>query len=450
MNVCLVTSPRFNCKPVTKSVAPTGLACLGAVARQAGHNVVGIEALIIGNPKTIAERVAASEPDVVATSTCTIDRFAGIKTIRAIRRALPKAFIVVGGSHFSQSAEDALRCVKEIDAVVVGEGEITFTELLDRLPGREALSEVDGLVFRDADGQIVRNRPRELMDDINHLPMPAWDLFDAANYSLSMIDRDSTTVAGVITTRGCPFSCVYCANSVKTKIRFLDPAKAVDQMQWQQKTFGVKAFDILNDNIMVDKSHVVGMCEEMLRRNCGFTWWAEARASKLDAEVLTLMKRAGCKCLTFGIETGTDEVLRACKKNITTAQMFEAMETVAKIGFDQVGMGLIIGLPGETIETIDRSVVWLNSIRKVLGPAWNRKTVLGQLPLMHPGTELSEIGVAEGSLPENFSWNSPYLEPKRYLPLINSRYESVPHFASRSLPLETICSHIKNRYWADS
>ena len=101
------------------------------------------------------------------------------------------------------------------------------------------------------------------------------------------------------------------------------------------------------------------------------------------------------------------------------------------------------------ITDIDRSVAFLKSIRKLLGPAWHRKTVLGQLPLMYPGTELAEMGVAEGCLDADFSWNSPYLAPKRYLPLINHRYEAAPHFESRRLPMEAICAHLRKHHWED-
>ena len=172
MNVCLVTSPRFSCKPTRKSLAPLGLAYLAAVARDAGHNVTVVEGVFLGNPTDIAKKVAMQNPDVVGTNTVTIDRLAGIASIREIRQAAPNAFIVVGGSHFSHSAEDALCCVREIDAVVVGEGEQTFLELLEHLPNRDALGKIPGLVFRDDKNQIVRNKPRQLMSEINSLPRP--------------------------------------------------------------------------------------------------------------------------------------------------------------------------------------------------------------------------------------------------------------------------------------
>ncbi len=204
MNVCLVTSPRFNCKPTHKALAPLGLAYLAAVARDAGHNVTVVEGVFLGNPTDVARKVATENPDVVGTSTVTIDRLAGIASIREIRQATPSAFIVVGGSHFSHSAENALRCVREIDAVVVGEGEQTFLELLEHLPNRDALGKIPGLVFRDDKNQIVRNKPRQLMSEINSLPRPAWDLFSLGQYSFPMVSDDSTETAGVMTARGCP------------------------------------------------------------------------------------------------------------------------------------------------------------------------------------------------------------------------------------------------------
>lgn len=447
MNVCLVTSPRFNCKPTHKALAPLGLAYLAAVARDAGHNVTGVEGVFLGNPTDVARKVATENPDVVGTSTVTIDRLAGIASIREIHQATPSAFIVVGGSHFSHSAENALRCVPEIDAVVVGEGEQTFLELLEHLPNRDALGKIPGLVFRDDKNQIVRNKPRQLMSEINSLPRPAWDLFSLGQYSFPMVSDDSTETAGVMTTRGCPQQCVFCANSLNKKMRFLDPVLAVDQFEWLHSSFGINDLHIYDDDFLSSKKHAVSLCEELLKRNTKFSWWCNARPKRLDIEVLKLMRKAGCECISFGVETGTNKVLKASKKNLTVEQIAEAMETVSKVHFDKIGIFLIIGLPGETTETIDQTVDFLKTIRALFGKSWQVGELIGQSPLIFPGTELEDIGRKEGCLPENFSWNQPYLQPKRYLPMIDKRYQTVPHFETRSLSLEEICAHLRKRHW---
>lgn len=447
MNVCLVTSPRFNCKPTLKALAPLGLAQLAAVARDAGHHVTAVEGVFLGHPAEIARRVAAENPEVVGTSTVTSDRLAGIASIRAIRRAVPNAFIVVGGSHFSHSAEDALRCVPEIDAVVVGEGEQTFVELLDHLPDRDALGEIPGLVFHDGQNQIVRNKPRELMSEINSLPRPAWDIFSLGQYSFPKVSDTSTVTAGVITTRGCPQQCVFCANSLNKKMRFLDPALAVDELEWLHRSFGVNDLHFYDDDFLTSSKHAVSLCEALLKRNMRFSWWCNARAKKLNPEVLRLMQKAGCKAISFGIESGTNQVLKASKKNLTVEQITEAMETVSKIHFDKIGVFLIVGLPGETTETIDQTMDFLKTIRALFGKSWQTGELIGQSPLIFPGTELEDMGQKEGCLPDKFSWNQHYLHPKRYLPLVDKRYQTVPHFETRSLPLEQICAHLRKRHW---
>lgn len=456
MNICLVTSPRFNGKPVRKSLAPLGLASLAAVARQAGHCVSAVEGIFLGNPRHIAESVAATNPDVIGTTTVTQDRLAAIETIRQMRLACPEAFILVGGSHFTHSAADALRSIPAIDAVVMGEGERTFLELLDHLPGRDRLGDIQGLAWRDPSGQVVINPPRPLIQDLNSLPMPAWDLFGpgAYNQRASRIARNKAgqceLTTGVMTSRGCPQQCVFCANGIPTKVRFLDPARAVDQLQWLAEHYGVTGLDILDDNFLASNAHVTALCEELLRRDCQFTWWAGARLKHLDEDVLRLMKRAGCKSISFGVETGTDEVLREINKNITTAEMLEAMDVVARVGFERVGCCLIIGLPGETPDTLDRTMTFLRQLEAKIPPAnWERKTLIGQLPLIYPGTGLEQRAHQEGTLPEQFSWNTPYRDPKRYLPLINHRYDTVPHYRCPTFPLEDICEHIRRNYWDD-
>ena len=447
MNVCLIIGPRFDRKPTTKSLVPLGMVYLGAVARQAGHSVIGVDGVVLGRPQTIVDRVVACEPDVVGITTVTRDRLAAIETIRGIRQVLSEVFIVGGGSHLSYTAENALQCAGELDAVVVGEGEQTFAELLEHLPGRESLGEIKGLVYRDGDGGIVRNDPRPALPEINSLPTPAWDLFPLDQYDFRMIDQDASPVAGVMTSRGCPQSCVFCANSLNKKMRFLDASIAVDQLQWLHKTYGVTALNIYDDSFLASKRHAIAFCEELLRRNCRFTWWCGARPARLDAEILHLMRRAGCTCVSFGVETGSDEVLKAIRKNFTTEQVREAMEVVRDIGFEQVKIFLITGLPGETTETIDRGVSFLREIRRMLAGVWHEESLIGQLPLIFPGTELELIARGEGSLSEEFSWNTPFQEPKRHVPLVNHRYQNIPHFENRGLPLETLAAHVKKHYW---
>jgi anaerobic magnesium-protoporphyrin IX monomethyl ester cyclase len=457
MKICLVTSPRFNAKPDRKSLAPIGLAYLAAIARQAGHDVSAVEGIFLGNPKRIAHAVAATRPDVVGTTTVTQDRLAAIETIRQIRLACPDAFLVVGGSHFTHSTIDALESVPAIDAVVMGEGEQTFNELLEHLPDRDNLGDIQGLAWRDKSGQVITNAPRPLIQDLSTLPIPAWDLFGPGAYKQSasqLASRNKASrfelVTGVMTSRGCPQQCVFCANGVPTKVRFLDPVLAVDQLQYLADHYGVTGLDILDDNFLASNDHVIALCEELLRRGCNFTWWAGARLKNLDEDVLRLMKRAGCKTINFGVETGTNEVLREIRKGITTEEMLEAMDVVARVEFERVGCCLIVGLPGETPDTLDRTMTFLRELQAQIPPAnWERKTLIGQLPLIYPGTGLEQRAHQEGALPVDFSWNSPYREPKRYLPLINHRYDTIPHYYCPTFPLEDICEHLRRYYWDD-
>ncbi len=457
MRVCLVSSPRFNCRPLANSLVPPGLAIIAAVARDAGHAVVGVDGVLIGNPSEVASRVAAAGAEVVGLNTPTTDRLACFKTIRQIRNKLPEAFIVVGGSHFTHSAVDAVESIPQIDAVVVGEGEVTFLELLEHLPERDSLGDIKGLVYRDSDGQIVLNSPRQPMPQINHLPMPAWDIFQIDKYSfhshgvgkLGRGGPGADVAVGVMTTRGCPQSCVFCANSLNKKMRYLDPELAVDQLLLLQKRYGVTAVNIYDDDFLTNRKHAAAFCEELLKRNCRITWWCGARPWNLDPELLKLMKRAGCASISFGLENGTNEVLKAIRKNFTTEQVYEAMEIVGQINFAKGNLCLILGLPGETIETIDRSARFVRSLRPLLGEAWQLTTSIGQLPLIYPGTQLEALGRAEGCLPENFSWNRPFYEPSRHLPLVNRQYQTVPHFQSRSLPLSRICQHVRENCWQD-
>ncbi len=449
MKLCLVNGPRFDCKPSVKCSVPLPLACLAAYVRQRGHSVACLDGIPIGSPRAIAARVASWEPEVVGVATNTNDRFAGIRTIAEIRSALPKAFIVGGGHHFSQAPEDALRVIPPLDAVVVGQGEETLQELLDHLPDRGSLGEIKGLIWRDRDGQIVRNEPRPLMTDISSLPMPAWDLFDFDVYRMHMIGGDEDRMLGVMTMRGCPYRCVFCGSSILRRVQFIPPQLAVDHIEHLKTSYGITAFRLYDDTPLIKRSHAVAFCEELLRRDLKLEWWANSRAQKLDSEMLALMHRAGCKVLSLGVESGSDKVLEATRKDVTCQDMLEAFGVIAESDFQKMTVCLLLGLPGETGATIDESVAFLKRLRAMVGGLWRDQSLIGQVPLMYPGTQLEAISKAEGMLPADFSWNSPYQYPNWHLPLANRRYWAVPLFENRDFPLAAICRHVKKYHWKE-
>ena len=449
MKLCLVNGPRFDCKPSVKCSVPLPLACLAAYVRQRGHSVACVDGIPIGSPRRVAERAAAAQPEVVGVAVNTNDRFAGIKTIAEIRSALPKGFLVGGGHHFSQAPEDALRVIAGLDAIVVGQGEETLGELLERLPETDALGEIRGLVWRDRGGRTVRNQPRPLMADISGLPMPAWELFDFSAYRMHMIGEDDDRMLGVMTMRGCPHRCVFCGSSILRRVQFMAPEVAVDQIEHLHRTYGMTAFRLYDDTPLAKRSHAVAFCEELLRRDLKLEWWSNSRAQKLDSEMLALMRRAGCKVLSLGVESGSPGVLEASRKDVTCEEMLEAFEVIAAAGFEKVTVCLLLGLPAETGETIDESVAFVRRLRGMVGEPWREQSLIGQVPLMYPGTELEAISKAEGMLAQDFSWNSPYLYPNWHLPLANRRYWAVPLFENRDFPLPAICRHVRKHHWGE-
>lgn len=336
-----------------------------------------------------------------------------------------------------------------LDAIVVGQGEETLQELLDHLPDTDALGEILGLIWRDADGQIVRNAPRPLMADITGLPMPAWDLFEFKAYQMHMISDDEEHMLGVMTMRGCPHRCVFCGSSILQKVQFMAPETAVDHIEHLHKTYGMTAFRLYDDTPLAKRSHAVAFCEELLRRDLNLQWWSNSRAQQLDSEMLALMRRTGCNVLSLGVETGSPTVLKGAQKDVTCEEMLEAFGVIAGAGFEKVTACLLLGLPGETGETIDESVVFVKKLRDIVGEPWREQSLIGQMPLMYPGTKIEAISKAEGMLPEDFSWNSPYLYANWHLPLANRRYWAVPLFENRDFPLPAVCRYVKKHHWGE-
>ena len=448
MNVALVYAPWAYDRGRRMEQPYIGFAYMASVLRNAHHNVQIIDGQL-GRFSTkvddVVKKIVEIKPDLIGISCTSNDRFTAIEIINTIKTILPDALIAAGGPHFTYTAKDALENIPGLDVVVIGEGEYTMLELVACFENKGDLKNVNGIAFTSRDGEYIETEKRPLAD-LNNLPMGAWDLFEMDRYNGPMSAESRTRAIGISSGRGCPFSCAFCSNSLNKIVRYKEPVLFVDEVEYLYKKYGWTAFNFQDDTFALKASHTVAICEELLKRNLKIKWYCSPRVTVVTRELLELMKRAGCVALGFGIESGTDEVLKNIHKGQTTEQVRNAIKIVGEVGIENVVLFKIIGLPGETLDTIDRSIKFYEELAGYLPKNKSRgETSIGQLPVIYPKTELESIAIRNGNcLPKGFSWNKPYSYPKAD---VFGVAPVVPHFENPDLPVDVIHTYLTRKHF---
>jgi radical SAM superfamily enzyme YgiQ (UPF0313 family) len=405
MKIILTTSPRAEGDLERKGLPFLGLGYIAAyIEKFSKHQVEIFDSHTYGfNASVAAEKILEKNPDVVGVHAITDNRFKAISLFRELKKRKPDVVILTGGPHFSLTAKNALELVPEIDYIIKGEGEKPIVEFLNRLEGSKDLSEVPGIVFRK-NNEIFENKTVNLIENIDELPMPAWHLFDMKEYN-KPIDGTKIRSIGVMSARGCPNVCVYCANA-RSGLRLMTPKKFVDEVEFLQKEYGFKGFDFWDDTLTMVNEHAIAICEEIIKRKLDIVWYARARVNTVNKNLLGLMRKAGCIRISYGVESGSPRILKIIRKNITIDQVREAVKASSDVGMAVVE-NFMVNLPDETIDDLRQTI----EVMKWLGQVKDSYPSYG-FTVIYPGTELEFMAKERGIMPNDFSWNSPYQSPK--------------------------------------
>lgn len=334
----------------------TGSVYLAANLRAQGHQVRVLD-LLVSEPRKdkVEQTLADQRPDLVGITSVTMTFPMACRIASWVKNARPEAIVALGGPHVSFVPERSLRECPEADLVVRGEAEQTVLELAEALERDSDLRSVRGLTFR-RNGETVSTPPRPLVEDLDRLPQPAWDLLPIARY------RVLEGKVGVLSSRGCPYGCVFCVGHrmVGHKGRFRSPEQVVDEMEWLAHV-GFSSIGIDDDLFTLKKSHALGICMEIQSRKLPITWHAFARVDTVTPELLRAMSEAGCTDLLFGVESGSQEVLDKIGKGITLEQVSKAVRMGRDAGI-RIFASFVLGLPGETRRSLRATAQFARSL----------------------------------------------------------------------------------------
>lgn len=319
------------------------------------------------------------QPDVVGMALFSRWVYHGYELAKQLRGRA--RWLIAGGAHATACPLEPLQ--HGFDAVLAGEVEQTIVQFAEFVAGRGTLDSIPGIVLQDAQGKVHVGPPAQFIEDLDSLPPPllAQELYNSSWYS------DSGQVAvpgGLLTSRGCPARCTFCANYVTgRRFRHRSTASVLEEMEAMHGLYGTTFFPFWDDALTANLQRLL----EMLRAfECELSfpvsWFAITRATHARPEVLRAMKRAGCVAINFGVESGDDSILRAIKKGVTTAQVVQALENAKAEGF-LTACNFMLGFPQERPQEIENTLRFMQRIE----PLVDSFSTLGVV-VPFPGTPL--------------------------------------------------------------
>lgn len=334
---------------VAGSLPPLGLLSIGTVLRNAGIEVRVLDGSIRSFEDIIRE-IDDYHPDIAGITAMTI-MWPKVKFLtRELKERWPHLNIIVGGVHATLIREKALLEIPHIDAVAWGEGEFSMLEYTESLNRKDLTRPIDGITFRNQDGNLVVGKDRISIKDIDSLPIPDRQLVNVKGYVPAFEQYRCLPVTNMITTRGCPFQCIFCLPGLLGKgVRYRSVANVMNEIEYLVEKFGIRDIAFWDDTFTVNKKRVFDICELLIQRKFDLVWSAQARADCVTPEMLKIMKKAGCWKLFYGVESLVQKQLDTIKKGETVEQIFQAVNWTKNIGIE-VEASFIFGIPGETYQ----------------------------------------------------------------------------------------------------
>ncbi len=382
----------------------------------------------------VIRKIKRSSPKYIGLAVFTTD----YKIMMEIAKEIKNNFdipIIVGNAHAAISPEDFIFKGSPIDYAVIGEGEITLTELIDTLDQNSNLKQVNGIAYLKND-EICLTSKRALIQDLQVLPMPAYHKINMKYYlrpRLYLIRFLPVRGIAIYTGRGCPFQCEFCCSNLiwkshdKTKfVRTAPIDSVIKELRFLKNNYDIDAFYIMDDTFTLNKKRSLEFCEKLIKSNLELIWAVETRVNLIDEEMIKIMKEAGCIQIDFGVESGSQRLLDKIKKGITIKEIKRAFKLCNENGIRTFAT-MLLNLPTETEDDLKKSELLLEEIKAT--------SANFQITIPYPGTALYEKYIFPKPNKEEYD-------------LFKDRYVDVERFkmASHALNLQNILPELTKKY----
>lgn len=389
--------------PIQTYTMPLGLGYIAAVLENAGYDVSLVDAYVKNlSYDSLAQIIMTSMPDVIGITCLSDQRASWFKLIELIRSIDSRIKIVLGGPHPSLMTGQVLVNFKP-DAVVIGEGEETMLELIRAWGEGRDLSTVKGIAYLKDDMVMVMPQ-RERIKDLDSLPFPAHHMVDINDYSgwdfMGELYRilklgKPPKYASITTSRGCVGNCGYCSSPLIWQRRwtYRSAKHVVDEIEMLNSKYGVEFIIMTDDIFTVNQKRVIEICEEIIKRRLNILWGFETAVNLVSSEFLQTAKKAGCCCILYGVESGSEAILSNVTKRIKEQEVINAFRMTKEAGI-AAGAFLMVGNPGESEKSINDTIKLLRKITPDL--------ILPQIAMVTPATKTFITAKGKGFINEDY------------------------------------------------
>ena len=337
-----------------------GMLTVAAVVRNAGYSVAYVDSVAMKySVSDVINEIESYNPRYIGFTAMTHNISSVAYIAKIIKERRKDVKIILGGVHItSATAETYNKYPGVFDYSVIGEGEDTIIDLLECLETKKSLTNVPGIAYCE-DNEICKTPSRDIINDMDRLPFPAWDLLTGMNqnvYEANFISSGKGKTNHLLTSRGCPAMCAFCDTSVNgKKIRGFTPDYVLEMMNVLVNKYNVNDIQINDDTFVSLKKRMYSICEKLIDTKLNISWSCDARVNNMTKEGVELMAEAGCWQIAYGVETGSERIMKWLQKKITFEQIERAMRWTYDAGINTKGF-FILGHPTESRQTLEETV----------------------------------------------------------------------------------------------
>ena len=424
-------------------VIPIGLLSVASFLKYKGYEVCIMDSQVERlTEDALTIYIRDNDFDVVGLSTFTNTITYSYFTAKLCKQILPKCKIVLGGVHATILPQRTLEECPEADYIVMGEGEYRMEGLLQYLCGQnKELKDIDGLAYRQGQ-EIILQPPNQVIENLDELPLPDYGMLKIEKYIPHPSQYKMLPNYPIIIQRGCPYFCAFCSAHVVQgrKVRFKSVDRIIAELRMLKERYGARGIYFQDSTFLIKKDYIKELLNRMIEEKMNLAWACNTRVNTVDEEILSLMKKAGCWMIDYGIESGNQKSLDLMKKGVTVGQNARAVQLTRAAHIATI-CSYILCLPGESYEDA------LNTIN--LAIKLKSQMALFFLPIPYPGTELEFICQKYGGLQNNIKWEDygslnfshlAYVNPligkermKELLDLANRKYYANPMIIIRNI-----------------
>ena len=420
---------RKSMKNLGAVLPPLGIAYVAAVLEKDGHEVKIIDGPALATVEeydfdNLGKDILNFKPDIVGVG-ASLSQIDHTKKVLCLTKEIDNGIIAIVGGTLISAEPHRLAELKYADYGVLGEAEIAFSNIVKELETKENIRDVEGLIWRE--GEEVKFIKANMIYEVDQIPMPARHLLKMDIYRPSPANYRRLPATTLMTSRGCPYACIFCSRPTEGRNWRPHSAKrVVDEIEILIKDYGIKDIQIFDDTFTLDPKRTEDICKGIIERGLDVGWNCMTRVDRVTLELFKLMKKAGCYEVGFGIESGSDRVLKFIKKNLTTDQVKKAVGWAKEAGIDVRGF-FMIGFPTETKAEIIQTINFAKEL--------DVDVAQFMVSTPYPGTEMWEIAKRNGTINDDDLSNFTFYAPTKLPFSSNHCRRSEARFLARSISM---------------